>query len=96
MNSLKNFVMILNYHEVEYEKFEKTYKEFKEITPKSDLESYIDFWDNYNASVRLEYLYWNDDNTISRFEKALENTTDIEDSPDSDLKMQENYIKHDI
>ena len=84
----------LNY-EMEYEIFEKTYKEFKENTPKSDLESYMDFWDDYNSSIRLENQYWNDDNTISRFEKALENNKiDIEDSPDSDFEDAKKTISN--
>ncbi len=95
----------LNY-EVEYEKFEKTYKEFKENTPKSDLDSYIDFWDDYNASIRLEYLYWNDDNSVFRFEKAIENNniesstllnSDFEDAKKTISNMiysnYENYVK---
>ena len=95
----------LNY-EVEYEKFEKTYKEFKENTPKSDLDSYIDFWDDYNASIRLEYLYWNDDNSVFRFEKAIKNNniesstsinSDFEDAKNTISKMiysnYENYVK---
>ena len=95
----------LNY-EVEYEKFEKTYKEFKENTPKSDLDSYIDFWDDYNASIRLEYLYWNDDNSVFRFEKAIENNnidsstsqnSDFEDTKKTISNMiysnYENYVK---
>lgn len=95
----------LNY-EVEYEKFEKIYEEFKENTPKSDLDSYIDFWDDYNASIRLEYLYWNDDNSIFRFEKAIKNNniesatsqnSDFEDTKKTISNMiysnYENYVK---
>lgn len=95
----------LNY-EMEYEIFEKTYKEFKEHTPKSDLESYMDFWDNYNSSIRLENQYWNDDNSIFRLEKTIENNniesstsknSDFEDAKKTISNMiysnYENYVK---
>ena len=95
----------LNY-EIEYEKFEKQYEKFKETTPISDLQSYIDFWDDYNSSIRIENQYWNEDNSKARFEKALDKNniddsalqnSDFEDAKKTISNMiysnYENYVK---